>query len=115
MDSQIKLCLQISKVIWLNSCNEYEEAPVNQLIRMCHGMPPPCFVLGCVIIPTQQTSTAQWYFGKKTHARGTAANPCTRMVVVLESLHFCDCSQLFILFHPVHTNAHRLKTTAHQY
>lgn len=66
MDSQIKLCFQILRVIWLNSCNEYEEAPVNQLIRMCHGMPPPCFMLGCVTILTQQTYTAQWYFGKST-------------------------------------------------
>lgn len=63
-------------------------------VRMCYNTHPAN--IHCSVV-----------FWQKTHARGMPANPCTRMVVVLASLHFCDSSHLFIIFHPVHTNAHK--------
>lgn len=57
-------------------------------------MPPPLFVLVYAIIYTQQTCIAQWYFDKKTHAKGMTTNPCTIVVVVFVSLYYCDSSHL---------------------
>lgn len=66
MDSQIKLCLQISKVIWLNSCNDYEEAPVNQLIRMCHWIPLPVLCPDVLQYPPSKHTLLSGILAKNT-------------------------------------------------